>query len=191
MNELFEILKKPWPWYVAGPIIAMVYVTLLYFGKSFGISASLRAMCSALGAGKRIKFFDFNWRGQIWNFTFVIGAILGGFIASYWLTNSEPMQLSDGTKANLSVYGLHSWKTGIAPTELFNWSSLLSLKGFLLMVVGGFLIGFGSRYSGGCTSGHAISGLSNLQLPSLVAVIGFFIGGLIMTWLVLPWLLKL
>ena len=58
----------------------------------------------------------------------------------------------------------------------------------MVLAVGGFLVGFGTRYAGGCTSGHAISGLSNLQLPSLVAVIGFFIGGLVMTHLIFPYL---
>lgn len=187
---MIEFIKQPWPWYVAGPIIALVYTVLLYFGKSFGISASLRAMCSAFGAGRKISFFDFNWKGQTWNFMFVIGAIIGGYIASAWLTNDEPMQLSSATISNLNQYNITSWQTGIAPTEFFNWSNVLTPQGIIIMIVGGFLIGFGSRYSGGCTSGHAISGLANLQIPSLVAVIGFFIGGLIMTWFVLPILLN-
>jgi uncharacterized membrane protein YedE/YeeE len=54
------------------------------------------------------------------------------------------------------------------------------------MVIGGFLVGFGTRYAGGCTSGHAISGLSNLQFASLIATIGFFAGGLIATHLLYP-----
>ncbi len=189
IEAILQFVRQPWPWYVAGPIIALVYLTLLYFGKSFGISASLRAMCSAFGAGRRIKFFDFNWKGQIWNFMFVIGAIIGGFIASTWLSLDAPMQLSAATQDNLAKYNLFSWKNDIAPTEFLNWSALTTVKGWIIMVGGGFLIGFGSRYSGGCTSGHAISGLSNLQLPSLLAVIGFFIGGLIMTWFILPHLL--
>ena len=74
------------------------------------------------------------------------------------------------------------------PAELFSLEQVFTLKGLLILVIGGFLVGFGSRYAGGCTSGHAISGLSNLQLPSLIAVIGFFIGGLIMSFFILPWL---
>lgn len=77
------------------------------------------------------------------------------------------------------------------PEQIFSWENLLSLKGFLMMVVGGFMIGFGSRYAGGCTSGHAISGLSNLQVPSLIATICFFIGGLIMANIILPYILSL
>jgi uncharacterized membrane protein YedE/YeeE len=60
-----------------------------------------------------------------------------------------------------------------------------------MIVVGGFLVGFGTRYAGGCTSGHAIMGLSNLQWPSLVATISFMVGGFIMANLILPFILKL
>ena len=188
---MIEFIKQPWPWYVAGPIIAAVYAILLYFGKSFGISATLRSMCSALGAGRRIAFFDFDWKGQIWNFMFVLGAVIGGFVASQFLSSDAPMQLSESTQQNLIGLGLTSWQEGIAPLEFLNWSNLLTAQGWIIMVLGGFMIGFGSRYSGGCTSGHAISGLANLQLPSLVAVIGFFIGGLFMTWFVLPVILTM
>ena len=72
------------------------------------------------------------------------------------------------------------------PAEIFSEESIFSLKGFYILIVAGFMIGFGTRYAGGCTSGHAITGLSSLQFPSLLAVIGFFIGGLIMTWFLLP-----
>jgi uncharacterized membrane protein YedE/YeeE len=183
---MIDFLRQPWPWYVAGPIIAIVYTLLLFFGKNFGISASLRAMCSAFGAGKKISFFRFDWKGQMWNLMFVLGAVIGGFIAAQWLSNNEPMGLSEKTKDNLMSYGLESWQTEITPTEIFDLQVMFDPRNLFMMVVGGFLIGFGSRYAGGCTSGHAISGLANLQLPSLVAVIGFFIGGLIMTWFLLP-----
>lgn len=188
---MIELISQPWPWYVAGPIIAAVYFTLIYFGKNFGISASLHAMCSALGAGRKVKFFDFDWRVQIWNFMFILGALIGGFIAKTYLSGNEAIRLSESTISNLSQYNLTSWQNSIVPTELFNWSSLFTLKGLIMIIGGGFLVGFGTRYAGGCTSGHAISGLSNLQLPSLVAVIGFFIGGLLMTWVILPLILSM
>lgn len=188
---MIEFIRQPWPWYVAGPIIALVYATLLYFGKSFGISASLRAMCSAFGAGKKISFFNFDWRGQIWNMMFILGVVIGGYIAGTWLSNPQPIGLSESTRESLLSYGISSWKEGIAPTEFLNWSNLQTTQGLIIMILGGFFIGFGSRYSGGCTSGHAISGLSDLQLPSLIAVIGFFIGGLFMTWFVLPHILNM
>lgn len=183
---MIDLLKEPWPWYVAGPIIAIVYTLLALFGKSFGISASLRAACAVAGAGKKIPFFNFDWKSQIWNFMFILGTIIGGFIASYYLSTDAPMQLSDSTIIALEALKLDSYKTGIYPTELLSLEALFTWKGFIFMVVGGVLIGFGSRWAGGCTSGHAISGLANLQIPSLIAVIGFFIGGLIMTFFLIP-----
>ena len=81
--------------------------------------------------------------------------------------------------------------SGLAPNDIFNFSSLLTVKGFIMMVIGGFLVGFGTRYANGCTSGHSIMGISNLQLSSLIATCCFFAGGLIMTWLILPTLMKL
>ena len=189
--SLLEFLRQPWPWYVAGPIIAAVYLMLLWFGKSFGISATLHAACSMLGAGRRIPFFRFDWRTQVWNLLFVLGSLLGGLIASTLLASPGGPDLSPSFSAWAAANGLESWQQGIAPTELFGWAQLLTPRGLVLMVGGGFLVGFGARYAGGCTSGHAISGLSNLQLPSLVAVIGFFIGGLFVTWLLMPHILAL
>ena len=149
---MIEFIKEPWPWYVGGPIIAVVYALLLYFGKEFGISGSLRAMCSAFGAGKRISFFDFDWKGQIWNFMFVFGAMIGGFIAVNYLSNPVAIDLSDSTIKNLESYGITSWQDGLVPIEFFNWSNVFTLQGIIIMALGGFLIGFGSRYAGGCTS---------------------------------------
>ena len=183
---MIELLKEPWPWYIAGPLIAVVYTILALFGKSFGISASLRAACSMAGAGKNIPFFDFDWKSQIWNFMFIIGSMIGGFIAVTFLSTDAPMLLSDSTIEALEGLNMTSYQTGIFPSELLSWDALFTAKGFIFMVIGGLLIGFGSRWAGGCTSGHAISGLANLQLPSLIAVIGFFIGGLFMTFILIP-----
>jgi uncharacterized membrane protein YedE/YeeE len=189
--SVIEFLSQPWPWYVAGPIIATVYMLLLWFGKSFGISATLHAACSMLGAGKRIPFFRFDWRTQTWNLLFVLGSLIGGFLAATFLSDPAGPRLAPAFTEWASANGLESWKSGMTPTELFDLQAAISLRGLVMVVVGGFLVGFGSRYAGGCTSGHAISGLSNLQLPSLVAVIGFFIGGLIVTWLLMPHILAL
>lgn len=182
---MIEFLSQPWAWYISGPIIALVMFLLLWAGGEFGVSSTLRTMCSIGGAGKKIPFFDFNWRNQIWNLVFILGAILGGLIASTILSNPEPLVLADATVKDLSELGIVFDGT-IAPQSIFSWESFLTIKGFLLLTIGGFLVGFGTRWAGGCTSGHAISGLSNLQLPSLIAVIGFFIGGLIMTHLLFP-----
>ncbi len=160
-------------------------VLLLFFGKSFGFSANLHTICSACGAGKKVKFFDFDWRSQTWNLLFLVGAIVGGFISAEFLSTGEAVQISQATIDDLSALGIAS-PEGMQPTEIFGMEALFSLKGFLILLLGGFAIGFGARYAGGCTSGHAISGISNLQLPSLIAVIGFFIGGLITTFVLLP-----
>lgn len=184
---MVEYIQQPWAWYVSGPLIALVMITLLWLGGSFGVSSTLRTLCSIGGAGKSISFFDFDWKSQVWNLVFALGAIGGGFIASTFLMSDEPLQLSAATIADLEQYGI-SFNGGFIPDELFAWSNVLTIKGLLFLVGGGFFVGFGARWAGGCTSGHAISGLSNLQLPSLIAVIGFFAGGLIMTHLFFPFI---
>lgn len=182
---MLELLRQPWPWYTSGAVIAFIMIMLLFFGKSFGFSSNLRTICTACGAGKHVKFFDFDWRSQTWNLLFLVGAVLGGFISAEFLATDQPVQLSQATIADLRQLGLSAPK-GLQPEELFSLEALFTARGFLLLLAGGFMIGFGSRYAGGCTSGHAISGLSNLQLPSLIAVVGFFIGGLISTFVLLP-----
>ncbi|HCX23391.1 MAG: YeeE/YedE family protein [Flammeovirgaceae bacterium] len=191
MNEVVEFISQPWPWYVAGPIISLVMISLILFGNSFGLSANLRTMCSIVGAGKNCEFFDFNWKSQIWNLVFAAGLVLGGVIAHLYLTPSTEVSLSAQTIEDLKALGIEQPGTHLVPMDVFSWEALLTVRGFIILVVGGFLIGFGTRYAGGCTSGHAISGLSDLQLPSLIAVVGFFIGGLFVTYLVLPFLYTL
>ena len=182
---MLEFIQQPWTWWVSGVLISAIMFVLLFFGQSFGFSSNLRTICSVAGGGKFVKFFDFNWRSQIWNLVFLIGAILGGFIARHYLSDGTPVQISENTISDLKTLGI-SAPTSAQPDELFSIESAFSLKGFLILAIGGLLVGFGSRYAGGCTSGHAISGLSDLQLPSLIAVIGFFVGGLIMTFILLP-----
>ncbi|MHC2992362.1 YeeE/YedE family protein [Pontibacter sp. HJ8] len=182
---MLEFIRQPWPWYTSGAVIAFVMVLLLFFGKSFGFSSNLRTICSACGAGRHVRFFDYDWRSQRWNLLFLAGAIVGGFISSEFLSSGEAVQISKATIEDLSTLGI-SAPNGIQPAEIFSLEALFTVKGFLVLLLGGFAIGFGARYAGGCTSGHAISGISNLQLPSLIAVIGFFIGGLITTFILLP-----
>lgn len=181
---MLELLKQPWPWYISGAAIAGVMIMLLYFGRSFGFSSNLRTICTLAGAGKRVSFFNFDWKTQRWNLLFLAGSVIGGFIAGTWLKNDEPLKLSVATINDLKKLGIR-FDGQLEPGQLFSVHSL-SFKNISLMLAGGMLIGFGSRYAGGCTSGHAISGLSNLQLPSLVAVIGFFGGGLVMTHILFP-----
>ncbi|MFN6378810.1 MAG: YeeE/YedE family protein [Flavobacteriales bacterium] len=182
---ILDFLTQPWPWWFAGIVIASVMFLLMFFGQSFGFSSNLRTLCSIAGAGKKVKFFDFNWKSQIWNIVFLLGAIIGGFIAKEFLSTGAPIEISQASIQSLNEYGFQA-PQGAQPEEIFNWDAVFTLKGFLILAVGGLMVGFGSRYAGGCTSGHAISGLSDLQLPSLVAVIGFFIGGLVMTYLIFP-----
>ncbi len=186
-----EFITQTWSWWFSGTMIAAIMFFLIYFGQSFGFSSNLRTICGAVGLGKKAKLFDFNWKTQIWNLIFLIGAIIGGFIAYQFLSPANPaVQISQATITDLGKLGIAA-PTSLQPSELFSWQAVLSVKGFLVLAAGGLLVGFGSRYAGGCTSGHAISGLSNLQLPSLIAVIGFFAGGLIMTFLILPLIFKI
>lgn len=188
---MIEFISQPWPWYVSGPAIALVMGLLLLAGKTFGVSDTLRTTCAIGGAGKVNEFFDIDWKGQLWNIVFVLGAIIGGFIASTILQQPEAIALAPSTVDKLQEFGIQNPGENFLPEKFFSWEGLMTLPGFILMVVGGFLIGFGARYAGGCTSGHAITGLSNLQIPSLIAVIGFFIGGLLMTYFILPSILTL
>lgn len=182
---MIELLTQPWSWWFSGLLIAGIMFFLLFFGQSFGFSSNLRTICAAAGLGKTNKFFDFNWRSQMWNIVFLIGAVLGGFLTKQFLDTDAPVQISQETIQDLSKLGI-SAPESLQPDEIFGLDAMFSLKGFLILAFGGLMVGFGSRYAGGCTSGHAISGLSDLQLPSLIAVIGFFAGGLIMTFLIMP-----
>ncbi len=180
-----ELIYNTWPWYVAGPLIACVLFLLLIMGKKFGMSSNLRTLCAIGGAGQFSDFFKFDWKSSKWNLWIVFGVIVGGFIAFQFLTPQAP-QIHEDAVLKLKEYGINSTNQSFLPLELFNIENLLTIKGFFIILISGFLVGFGARYAGGCTSGHAISGLSNLQLPSLIAVIGFFIGGLIMIHLIFP-----
>jgi len=182
MNWIYE----PWPWYVSGPMIAFIMFLLLMVGKNFGMSANLRTICTICGAGNKTDFFKFDWKSQKWNLVVILGAIIGGFVGSHFLTADMAVSINPDTIKDLNSLGFTSAGKTYLPTELFETESLLNLKTIVVLAIGGLLVGFGARYAGGCTSGHAISGLSDLQLPSLIAVIGFFIGGLVMIHILFP-----
>ncbi|EWH13531.1 YeeE/YedE family protein [Cellulophaga lytica] len=181
-----ELILQPWPWYVSGPLIALVLFLLLFVGKNFGMSSNLRTLCTICGADKKSDFFKFNWKSQKWNLVVMIGAIIGGFIGANFLTESTAVAINPETVEQLQELGFSSAGNAYLPTELYGLEALTDIKSILILAIGGLLVGFGTRYAGGCTSGHAISGLSNLQLPSLIAVIGFFIGGLFMIHVLYP-----
>lgn len=180
MNSIFET----WPWYVAGPLIAFVAIALLFGGKVFGFSSNFRHMCAALGAGKVSDFFKYDWKENSWNLVFLVGTIIGGFVGHYYLGKTDSIPLNGETAKRLVA--LRIGADGFVPETIFGLEALFTVKGFFILAIGGFLVGFGTRYAGGCTSGHAISGLANLQWRSLLAVVGFFIGGLISTHFILP-----
>lgn len=181
-----DFILQPWPWYVSGPLIALSMYLMYYFGKKFGVSSNLETFCSIAGAGKFVDFFKFDWRKNKWNLAFVFGLIIGGFIAHQWLTPDQSIALNPKTIEDLAEIGISNAGSSYLPDEIYSLDALFSIKGFLILISAGILVGFGSRYAGGCTSGHGIVGLSSLSLESFIAVAGFFIGGLIMTWLILP-----
>ena len=185
-----EILKQPWPWYVAGIIIGIIVPALLLLGnKHFGISANLRHICAACFPAN-IIFFKYNWKKEIWNLFFVVGIIIGSVIASQLFANNNPVKINPQLVRELAGYGITDNKH-LLPKELFSLESLLSVRGLIMLIGGGFLVGFGTRYAGGCTSGHSIMGLSNLQWPSLIATCCFMAGGFLMANFILPLILKL
>ncbi len=188
--QFLELLTHPWPWYVAGPLVGLTVPILLLIGnKSFGISSSLRHICAACFPAN-IEFFKYDWKKEVWNLFFVAGILLGGAIAAALLADPAPIAVNPTLMAELSNYGINNYQS-LIPIDIINWATLFSLKGFFLIIVGGFLVGFGTRYAGGCTSGHAIMGLSTLQWPSLVATICFMLGGFLCANLILPLILSL
>lgn len=184
-----HLLLEPWPWYIGGPAIATVLFLLLFSEKRFGMSTNLKTMCSMAGAGKKIPFFAGDWKANRWGLLVALGAAAGGFIAANIMTDGSVGYIHEDVVNNLNQMGITGAGVDFMPQTLFGAEALTDPKVLLLLALGGFLIGFGTRYAGGCTSGHAISGLSDLQWPSLVAVIGFFIGGLLMNQLILPYIL--
>jgi uncharacterized membrane protein YedE/YeeE len=181
-----EFISQTWSWYLSGFLIGLIMLCLIYFGKAFGMSSNLRSMCSMAGAGKYVDFFNFDWKAQRWNLVVIAGAMLGGFVAVHYMAASTNVAINPKTITQLAQLGIDAPNGKMLPDALFGVQILDSPKSIFILLIGGVLIGFGARYAGGCTSGHAISGLSNLQLPSLKAVIGFFIGGLIMVHLLFP-----
>ena len=185
MNLIFD----PWPWYVGGFVIAVVLFLLLFSEKQFGMSSNLRTLCAMAGAGKKTAFFNFNWRQYRWNLIVEIGAAVGGFLAANYMTDGTVGAIHKDVVVQLDAMGVQGAGENYMPKTFFSTDAFSNPKILALLALGGFLVGFGTRYAGGCTSGHAISGLSNLQLQSLIAVIGFFIGGLLMNHFLLPYLL--
>ena len=184
-----EFLQQPWPWYVAGAVIGLTVPALLLLGnKHFGISANLRHACAAC-LPANIKFFKYDWKKEVWNFFFVGGIMIGAFLAAQFMTNPESVKVAPALLSELKDYGIED-HTKVLPKELFSFEALLSFRGLVMLVGGGFLVGFGARYAGGCTSGHSIMGISDLQVPSMIATASFMAGGFLMANVILPFILK-
>ncbi|WP_185937332.1 YeeE/YedE family protein [Chitinophaga polysaccharea] len=187
--QILKFIQQPWHWSVSGLLIGLTVPVLLILGnKAFGISSSLRHICAACFPAD-ISFFKYDWRKESWNLFFVAGIALGGFIAGNYLQNGNDIQVAAATQARLAGYGVHDY-SALLPPEIFSWSNLFTWKGLVFFVLGGLLVGFGTRYAGGCTSGHSIMGLSNLQWPSLVATCCFMAGGFFSANLLIPYLFK-
>lgn len=188
---MHEVLLRPWPWYVAGPLIGLFPALLLLLGnKLFGVSSNLRHACAAIYP-RGIAHFRYDWRREgAWNLAFVLGILVGGWVAGALLANPAPVAISGRTKADLLALGIRDF-SGLVPSDLFTWAGLLSARGWAVIAGGGFLVGFGTAYAGGCTSGHGLSGVADLQVPSLIALAGFFTGGIAGTFLLLPFLMRL
>ena len=185
-----EFLLAPWPWYIAGPVIGLAVPLLLLMGnKKLGISSTLRQICAAC-VPARIPLFQYDWKKDSWNLFFVGGVLVGGLLGGVVLANPKPVALSASTMAYIAQFNI-AHETGLMPASLFAWQELATVKGWLLMVLGGFLVGFGTRYARGCTSGHGITGLSALQWPSLLATCSFFLGGILFSRFILPFILAL
>ncbi|WP_218598119.1 YeeE/YedE family protein [Polaribacter sp. NJDZ03] len=181
-----DFILQPWAWYVGGPLIAISLLLYFYFGKNFGASTNFETLCTIAGADKVSDYFKKDWKDRDFALLFVVGLIIGGFISANFLTPNQAIDLNPKTVQELTDLGFSNVGSQYFPDEIFSKDVVFSLKGFLILIISGILIGFGTRYAGGCTSGHAITGLSNLELPSLLAVIGFFIGGIIATWFIIP-----
>ncbi|TMM32457.1 YeeE/YedE family protein [Polaribacter aestuariivivens] len=181
-----DFILQPWPWFVGGPLIALSLFLYFYFGKNFGASTNFETLCTMAGAGKVSDYFKKDWKERDFALLFVVGLIIGGFISATYLIPNQKIDLNPKTVQELTDLGFSNVANQYFPDEIFSEEVVFSLKGFLILILSGVLIGFGTRYAGGCTSGHAITGLSSLQLPSLLAVIGFFIGGIIAAWFIIP-----
>jgi uncharacterized protein len=187
---MVDTLKQPWHWSIAGLLIGLIVPLLLLIGnKRFGISSTLRHIC-AICIPANLPFFKYNWRQEVWSLFFVAGITIGAFLAATFLTNPAEVVVAAKTKAMLAQYGITNFNN-LMPKQIFNTTNIFTIKGVFFFVFGGFLVGFGTRYAGGCTSGHAITGLATLQWPSLIATCCFMVGGFFSANILVPLFLKL
>lgn len=189
MSGFVHLLRAPWPWYVAGPLIGLLVPALLLLGnRMFGVSSSFRHICAAT-VPANLPYFSYDWRAERWNLWLVAGIVLGGWLAAHFLDGATAAQINPRFAGELASQGIDP-RQALLPAELFGWQALHGWRGWVVMVGGGLLVGFGVRYANGCTSGHTITGIATLQRASLLASLAFFAGGLLCSWLILPLLLR-
>jgi len=187
MENPTEFLFDPWPWYIVGPLMGATIPLLLFLGnKMLGASSSLRHFCAIIP--NRIDYFQYPVKEGMWNILFALGVVLGGGITYKYFYRADLVCISSATKADLMELGLSDF-SGLIPMEIFSYEHFWTIRGLLFTLVGGFLVGFGVRYAGGCTSGHGFMGLSQLSLSSFIAIMAFFAGGVLFTFLLLPFLI--
>jgi uncharacterized membrane protein YedE/YeeE len=152
-----QVMLDPWAPWASGIVIGLMVPALyVIVGRRFGISSSLRhlgAICMPNAKPEYLRLH--NWKDHSWNLVFVGGLLLGSFAGAQYLTTT-PLEILPPAAATVG--------------------------GLVRLALGGVLVGFGTRYAGGCTSGHTITGIASLNVPSMVATAAFFAGGLLSTW---------
>lgn len=153
----------PLHWALAGAAIAAVTLSLLFFrNRRLGISGGLDDVCSLVL--HRPYFAQETVRAsRTWRVPFLCGLVLGGTVSA----------LLGGGWAPTWDLGRFDEVIGFGPAGKLAW-----------MFAGGVLIGVGTRLANGCTSGHGIFGLANVELPSLVATLAFMASGIVTTQVV-------
>lgn len=188
---MWQAITGPWPWYVSGPLLGLMVPILLLLGnKNFGISSTLRHACAAVLPVRAEYFRGYDWRSGAWNLILALGVILGAGIAVLFLGGGRAPEVSARAIDLFREWGVAA-PGGLQPAELYGWPGAITPRALVSLVAGGFLVGFGTRYANGCTSGHAIMGLSLLNVGSLVATLGFFAGGVIVSNFVVPLVMSL
>lgn len=180
-----EWFITPWPWYVSGPLLGLFVPILLLLGnKQLGLSSSLRAVCAAT-LPANLEFFKYDWRTSgLWNIALALGILAGAAIVCATIGVPTPA-IAEQTRDALIALDVHR-VAGLVPDEVFSWQSLGTFRGAVCVLGGGFLVGFGAAYGGGCTSGHGILGLASLQKASFVALTSIFGAGVLATFVLMP-----
>lgn len=154
---------EPLHWAVAGVAIALITLALLFLtNRRLGISTGFEDVCALALPRPYFQRASLRAEGR-WRLAFLAGLVIGGFLSA----------ATSGGWAPTWSLGIFDEALGLGPAGKLLW-----------MFAGGWCIGFGTRLAGGCTSGHGIFGMSNLEVPSLLATLSFMVGGIVTTHLV-------